>query len=118
MATVAAPDDIFCPVTRRADAADLQLLTSALASDALDRLGRRDQTVMSPIRPLRPGYRLVGRAFPVSIVASAEVPGEPYAGEMRAIELLEPGDVAVYATEPDVRAASAAKPSSPFASSL
>jgi 4-hydroxy-4-methyl-2-oxoglutarate aldolase len=81
------------------------MMTTALASDALDRLGRREQAAAATIRPLRPGYRLTGRALPVSVVASDEMPEEPYAGEMRAIELLEPGDVPVYVTEAGVRAA-------------
>jgi regulator of RNase E activity RraA len=87
------------------DVARLQIMTTALVADALDRLGRRDQAVAAGIRPLRPGLRLAGRAFPVSVVATDEMPIEPYAGEMRAVELLEPGDIPVYVTAPDVRAA-------------
>jgi regulator of RNase E activity RraA len=87
------------------DVARLEILSSALTSDALDRLGLRDQVVGPGIRPLRPGYRLAGRALPVSIVVSDAIPSKPYVGEMQAVELLQPGDVPVYVTEPDVNAA-------------
>ena len=83
----------------------LRIMTSALASDALDRLGRRNQAVSSTIRPLRPRYRLIGRALPVSVVATDEMPDEPYAQEMRAVELIRQGDVPVYVTAPEVQAA-------------
>jgi regulator of RNase E activity RraA len=92
-------------MTAAIDLARLQILTSALAADALDRLGLRNQATDPAIRPLRPGHRLAGRALPVSVVASEAMPNEPYVGEMRAIELLQAGDVPVYVTPPDVRAA-------------
>jgi regulator of RNase E activity RraA len=93
------------PMTPPIEAERLHILTSAFASDALDRLGHRDQACAPVLHPLRPGQRVAGRALPVAVVVSDEMPDEPYAGEMRAIELLQPGDVPVYATEPGVRAA-------------
>jgi regulator of RNase E activity RraA len=92
-------------MTAQVELARLSLLTSALTSDALDRLGYRNQALTTMLRPLRPGQRLAGRALPVAVVASDAMPDEPYVGEMRAIELLQAGDVPVYATAPDVRAA-------------
>jgi regulator of RNase E activity RraA len=52
-----------------------------------------------------PGVTLAGRALPIAVAATDDVPSEPYVGEMRAIEALQPGDVAVYAVEAGVRAA-------------
>jgi 4-hydroxy-4-methyl-2-oxoglutarate aldolase len=92
-------------MTAAFDVTRLQILTSALASDALDRLGQRNQATAATIRPLRPGYCLTGRALPVAVVASDAIPSEPYVGEMRAIEQLQPGDIPVYVTGPDVHAA-------------
>jgi regulator of RNase E activity RraA len=87
------------------DRTRLAILTSALASDALDRLGHRGSVLDRAIRPLRPGMRLAGRALPIAVVASDVMPDDPYVGEMRAIVQLEAGDVPVYAVEHGVSAA-------------
>jgi 4-hydroxy-4-methyl-2-oxoglutarate aldolase len=83
----------------------LATMSSALVSDALDGLGLRDQALDGGLRPILPGATLAGRAMPIEVAATDEYPDEPYAGEMRAIEALQAGDVAVYAVEPGVRAA-------------
>ena len=57
------------------------------------------------LRPLWPGMRVVGRAMTVQVEESAEIPPEPYDGEMSALDALRPGDVAVYAIPPGSRAA-------------
>jgi 4-hydroxy-4-methyl-2-oxoglutarate aldolase len=84
---------------------ELAGITSAIAADALDGLGRRGQALAPDIRPLWTGARVVGRAMPVVVRCSAELPSAPYDGEMRALDALTPGDVAVFEVERGVRAA-------------
>lgn len=79
---------------------------AAVVSDALDRLGRRNQALDPSIRPLWPEARLVGFALPVVIAANTSEPAHPYAGEMTALEALRAGDVPMLAVEPGVLAAS------------
>ena len=81
------------------------VLTAALASDALDALGMRDQAVACDLPPLALNTHLVGYAVPVSVLAVEQIPLEPYTCEMRAIEHLGPGDVPVYSVRDGVRAA-------------
>jgi regulator of RNase E activity RraA len=76
--------------------------SAALASDALDRVGLRNQSTVPGIAPLRPGMALVGRAVPITVVATDVIPEEPYATEIRAIDSLSPGDVPVYSVAPEV----------------
>ena len=83
----------------------LEGVTAALAADALDRLGLREQTMDFALRPLRPGDVLFGRAVPVVVEATDELPEDPYATEMRVIDSLRPGDVPVYSVGSGVRAA-------------
>lgn len=77
------------------------LYTGAVA-DVLDRLGHRRQTLPPAIRPLRPGMRLAGPAYPVEGRAS---PGVDYDTSIRAtLEMLgavPAGHVAVYRTHGD-----------------
>lgn len=79
--------------------------TSAVVADALDRLGLRSQALDPAIRPLWPQARLVGRAMPVVVVADEDLPDEPYAGEMDALDALAPGEVPVFEIEAGSRAA-------------
>lgn len=83
----------------------LKVATSALVSDALDRVDPGPHTLDERIRPLATSGTLVGRAVPIIVVASHDVPEHPYINEMRAIDALEPGDVPVYVAAPDVHAA-------------
>jgi 4-hydroxy-4-methyl-2-oxoglutarate aldolase len=77
----------------------LAAATSAIASDALDRLGHRDFVCDARIRPLWPSARVVGTAMPIVVVCSSDQPEHPYQGEMDALDSLQPGDVAVYQTD-------------------
>jgi regulator of RNase E activity RraA len=86
-------------------AEDLRLLTVALAADALDALGYRSQVLTSAVAPIQPGFRLVGWARTVDVVATDVMPAEPYKGEMAAIAALRPGDVPVYHVHEHVNAA-------------
>ena len=85
--------------------AALKDATSALIADALDALGLRDQTADSRVKPLYPSARIVGRAYPVSVIEDHAEPDEPYTGEMEALASMSPGDVGVYAVDPGSRAA-------------
>ena len=62
----------------------LSSASAAVVSDALDRLGRREQVLDLAIRPLWPEARLVGIAVPVVIVAHTSEPKLPYDGELTA----------------------------------
>ena len=79
---------------------------AAVVSDALDRLGRRDQVLDLAIRPLWPEARLAGVAVPVVIVADTSEPELPYDGELTALDGLRPGDVPMFVVETGVRCAS------------
>jgi regulator of RNase E activity RraA len=57
------------------------------------------------VRPVYLGRRLVGRAYPVTVVDDTDVPDQPYAGEMDALASMGPGDVGVYGVQPGSRAA-------------
>jgi 4-hydroxy-4-methyl-2-oxoglutarate aldolase len=91
------------------DAAALAVLESAPAavvSDALDRLGHREQVLDASIRPLWPEARLVGIAVPVRIAADSTKPELPYDGELTLLDGLSPGEVPMLSVEPGVRCAS------------
>jgi regulator of RNase E activity RraA len=75
--------------------------TSAIAADELDALGHRQQSMDGRLAPVDTRTRLVGRAYPVSIVADTSTPDEPYEGEMSALGAMPAGAVGVYgAREP------------------
>ena len=84
---------------------DLRLLTVALAADALDSLGHRTQVVDATVAPIDGGFRLVGWARAIRVVATSVMPDAPYVGEMAAIAALAPGDVPVYEVQEQVSAA-------------
>lgn len=84
----------------------LSTAPAAVVSDALDRLGRREQVLDLAIRPLWPEARLTGVAVPVVIVADTSEPELPYDGELTALDGLRPGDVPMLVVEPGVRCAS------------
>ena len=91
------------------DPAALEVLEhapAAVISDALDRLGYRDQVLDLAIRPLWPDARLAGVAVPIVIVADTSEPSLPYDGELTALDGLAPGEVPLLAVEAGVRAAS------------
>jgi len=78
----------------------------AVISDALDRMGHRDQVLDLAIRPLWPEARLAGSAVPVTIVADTSEPELPYDGELTALDGLRAGDVPLFIVEEGVRCAS------------
>ena len=84
----------------------LESAPAAVVSDALDRLGHRNQVLDSSIRPLWPEAQLVGVAVPVVIAADSSEPELPYDGELTLLDGLRPGDVPLLAVEEGVRCAS------------
>lgn len=85
---------------------DFKGATSAIVSDALDRLGLREQAMDPTIRPLWNEAVIIGWAKPVMVVADTSVPALPYDGEMSALDSLGAGDVPVFAVQPGLRVAS------------
>src|SRR6266511_1040381 len=76
-------------------------LYSAVLADVLDGLGHRSSCLPPEVRPLRPEWRLFGRAVTLSAVPAASEPAHPYAIEMECIDSLRPGDVLVATTSGD-----------------
>jgi 4-hydroxy-4-methyl-2-oxoglutarate aldolase len=73
-------------------------LTSAILADVLDALGHRHSALPAEVRPLKPGWKLFGRAATLSCVAVAAEPAHPYAVELDCVDALKPGDVLVATT--------------------
>jgi regulator of RNase E activity RraA len=76
----------------------LGALYTAVVSDELDRLGRREQVMRPDIRPLYPEARLAGYALTVHAAPVYAMPEEPYKNELAAVDALQPGDVMVVST--------------------
>jgi 4-hydroxy-4-methyl-2-oxoglutarate aldolase len=87
------------------DPARAARLRTALVSDALDRLGVSGRCLGWDIVPLRPGTRLVGRAFPVACVPAPGRPRVPYRGLLEALDRIGPHQVFVLPTGRSTRAA-------------
>jgi regulator of RNase E activity RraA len=77
------------------------LLSSAVLADVLDGLGHRTTALPHSVRPLKPEWRLFGRAATLRAAPVSAEPERPYAVELECIDLLRPGDVLVAATEAD-----------------
>jgi len=77
-----------------------QMLYTPVVSDTLDRLGYTRQAMRHDIRPLHADFVVVGRARTLLWMATYEVvASNPYVNEIRAIDSLRPGDVAVHSTD-------------------
>jgi regulator of RNase E activity RraA len=77
------------------------LLSSAVLADVLDALGHCTSALPAALRPLRPEWRVFGRAATLSAVTVAVEPAEPYTVELECIDALRPGDVLVATTNGD-----------------
>jgi regulator of RNase E activity RraA len=77
------------------------LLSSAVLADVLDALGHRTSALPSYLRPLRPEWRVFGRAATLAAGPVAAEPEQPYAIELECIDALQPGDVLVATTHGD-----------------
>jgi regulator of RNase E activity RraA len=74
----------------------LAKLYTPVVADVLDKLGFRSQCMDPRIRPLWPEAKIAGFALTVQTVPAREVsPPCPYAGELAAVDSLQPGDVLV-----------------------
>jgi regulator of RNase E activity RraA len=73
-------------------------LSSAVLADVLDALGHRDSALPPDIRPLKPEWKLFGRAVTLCAMAVAAEPKNPYAVELECVDALKPGDVLVATT--------------------
>lgn len=79
----------------------LDLLTSAVLADVLDSLGHRSSALPPGVRPLRPEWKLFGRAATLSAIPVAAEPASPYAVELECVDELRPGEVLVATTHGD-----------------
>jgi regulator of RNase E activity RraA len=77
------------------------LLYSAVLADVLDGLGHRTSALPTALRPLQPGWKILGRAATLNAVAVAAEPAQPYAVELECVDSLQPGDVLVATTNGD-----------------
>lgn len=74
-------------------------LGSAVVSDVLDAAGLRRQCLGAGLSPLERDHVIVGRAFPVTIQRVFDIPEEPFAGLLAALDAIGPGDVFVTPTQ-------------------
>src|SRR5690242_19591233 len=79
----------------------VNILFSAVLADVLDGLGHRTSALPPQVRPLRPQWKILGRAATLAAAPVAADPQHPYAIEMDCIDALRPGDVLVAATNGD-----------------
>jgi 4-hydroxy-4-methyl-2-oxoglutarate aldolase len=76
-------------------------LFSAVLADVLDALGHRTSALPIDIRPLKPDWKIFGRAATLSAGAVQAEPEKPYAVELACIDSLKPGDVLIATTSGD-----------------
>ena len=77
-----------------------QRLYTPVVSDTLDRLGYMKQAMRHDIRPLHPEFTIIGRARTLLWMNTYQpIEPNPYVNEIRAIDSLRPGDVAVHSTD-------------------
>src|SRR5258708_5680118 len=79
----------------------VEALSSAVLADVLDALGHRNAALPPEVRPLRPEWKIFGRALTLATVPVAAEPEKPYAVELECIDALRPGDVLVATTNGD-----------------
>ncbi len=78
-------------------------LYTAVLSDSCDQLGYRQQAMGPEIRPTDEHMILVGRAKTVLWSDMYHVPENPYEGEIKAVDSIQPGDIVVMATGASTR---------------
>jgi regulator of RNase E activity RraA len=77
------------------------LFYSSVLADTLDSLGHRNSTLPPALRPLRPEWKILGRAATMAAMTVRKQPERPYAIELEAIDALKPGEVLVATTQGD-----------------
>jgi len=80
-------------------------LSTAVVSDILDDLGHRDHVLDPAIRPLGDAAVIAGWANPFLVAEVDEMPADPYAGEIAAMDEIAPGDMVLIAAASSARAA-------------
>jgi 4-hydroxy-4-methyl-2-oxoglutarate aldolase len=80
-------------------------LYTAVVSDILDDLGHRDHVLDPAIGPLGSGAVIAGIANPFLVTEVRQIPVEPYAGEIAALDDVRPGEVILVAAGGSARAA-------------
>jgi regulator of RNase E activity RraA len=80
-------------------------LYTAVVSDILDDLGHRDHVLDPAIRPLGDAAVIAGWANPFLVAEVDEIPTDPYAGEIAALDDISPGEVVLVAAGGSARAA-------------
>jgi regulator of RNase E activity RraA len=83
----------------------LEAAYTAVVSDVLDRLGFREQAMDPEVVPMYPGATVAGRAMPVRVETTQVEHDNPYEGDMRMTEALQPGDVPVIIAPTENRSA-------------
>jgi regulator of RNase E activity RraA len=76
-------------------------LFSAVLADVLDALGHRTSCLPANIRPLKPEWKIFGRAVTLSMIPVQIEPEKPYMVELACIDSVRPGDVLVATTNGD-----------------
>ncbi len=80
-----------------------QHLYTAVVSDSLDQLGVRDHAMREYLRPVHEHCRFSGWARTIACSDVYDIPAEPYALEIAAVDSLLPGEVAVVGTGKSTR---------------
>jgi len=80
-------------------------LYTAVVSDILDDLGHREHVLDPAIRPLGSGQVIAGFADPFLVTEVHQIPAEPYAGEIGALDDVRPGEIILVAAGGSARAA-------------
>ena len=68
-------------------------------------MGHRDHALDPAIRPLDRSVVVAGWANPFLVGEAGEIPAEPYAGEIAALDDIRPGDMVLVAAGGSARAA-------------
>jgi regulator of RNase E activity RraA len=81
------------------------ILFTGVLADVLDSLGHRTGVLPAEVRPLKPEWKIFGRAATLEMVAVSAIPEKPYAVELACIDGLKSGEVLVAATHGDRKSA-------------
>jgi 4-hydroxy-4-methyl-2-oxoglutarate aldolase len=76
----------------------VETLYTAVISDALDELGRRDQAMAEHLRPVGVNVKFAGWARTIACMDTYHVDADPYGTEIEAIDSILPGEVVVVST--------------------
>lgn len=80
-------------------------LYSAVLADTLDGLGHLTSCLPPRVRPLRQGWKVLGRAATLEMVKVDAIPARPYEIEMDCIDRLRSGEVLIITTNGEMESA-------------